>query len=96
MRQAFNDAGADMYTFHLECPCFEQPSTPRRVEAVVQLARRVRDAGMNVGLALSPSTPAAAALPYLDAGDFDLASLSPHSLHVSTCLHCQGSSLFMS
>lgn len=80
--QAFSDAGADMYTFHLECACFEQPSAPRRVEAVAQLARRVRDAGMHVGLALSPSTAAAAAVPYLDAGDFDLASHVPTGLFI--------------
>ena len=66
-----------MYTFHLECACFEQPGEPRRVDAVAQLAARVREAGMHVGLALSPSTPAAAAVPYLDAGDFDLVSRSP-------------------
>ena len=61
-----------MFTFHMECPCFEQPSEPRRLEAIAQLAREVRMAGMNVGLALSPDTPVAGAVPYLDAGDFDM------------------------
>ncbi len=61
-----------MYTFHLECPCFEQPETPIRLEAVAKLAEAVREAGMHVGVALRPSTPVAAVLPYLEAGDFDL------------------------
>ena len=42
------------------------------MEAIAQLAREVRAAGMNVGLALSPDTSIARALPYLEAGDFDL------------------------
>lgn len=67
-----------MYTFHLECPCFEQPSEHRRVEAVAQLAREVRAAGMNVGLALSPDTSIARALPYLEVGDFDLVASDPN------------------
>ena len=65
-------AGADMYTFHLECQCFEQPETPTRVGAIAQLAEAVREAGMYAGVALRPSTPVAAVLPYLEAGDLDL------------------------
>jgi len=65
-------AGANMYTFHLECPCFEQPSEPRRTEAVAKLAAAVREAGMHAGVALRPSTPVEAVMPYLEAGDFDL------------------------
>ena len=71
-------AGANMYTFHLECPCFEQPSVPRRTEAVAKLAAAVREAGMHAGVALRPSTPVEAVMPYLEAGDFDLVR-EPHS-----------------
>ena len=65
-----------MFTFHMECPCFERASEPRRLEGIAQLAREVRIAGMNVGLALSPDTPVAGAIPYLDAGDFDMVGTS--------------------
>ena len=65
-------AGANMYTFHLECPCFEQPEEPRRTEAVAKLAAAVREAGMHAGVALRPSTPVEAVMPYLEAGDFDM------------------------
>ena len=65
-------AGANMYTFHLECPCFEQPAEPRRTEAVAKLAAAVREAGMHAGVALRPSTPVEAVMPYLEAGDFDM------------------------
>ena len=65
-------AGANMYTFHLECPCFEQPEDPRRTEAVAKLAAAVREAGMHAGVALRPSTPVEAVMPYLEAGDFDM------------------------
>ena len=76
-------AGADMYSFHLECPCFEQPETPTRVEAVAKLAEAVHEAGMHVGVALRPSTPVSAVLPYLEAGDLDLVG---HSFASPGCL----------
>ena len=83
-QQDMAKAGASMYTFHLECPCFEQPAQPRRTEAIARLAAAVREAGMHAGVALRPSTPAEAVVPYLEAGDFDLVqSCSTVMLHAS-------------
>jgi ribulose-phosphate 3-epimerase len=66
----FADAGADMFTFHLEVVA---PSlSNERHAAVVQLAKKVRDAGMHVGIALKPSTPVEHVFPYVEAGDIDL------------------------
>lgn len=61
---------ADMYTFHLEVVAPRLSN--ERHDEVVQLAKKVRDAGMYVGIALRPSTPVAHVFPYCEAGDIDL------------------------
>jgi ribulose-phosphate 3-epimerase len=59
--QAFVGAGADHLTFHVEAmPGSEIPS----------VARRIRELGVTVGLAINPPTPVEAALPHLE--HFDL------------------------
>jgi len=56
---AFAEAGADHFTFHVEVV-----DEPRR------LAERIRAAGMTAGLALNPATPVEAVEPFV--GDVDL------------------------
>ncbi len=51
----FVAAGADGITVHVEAP-----------HEVAQTLRRIRQAGLQAGLALNPATPVEAALPYLD------------------------------
>ncbi|MFO0873215.1 MAG: ribulose-phosphate 3-epimerase [Phycisphaerales bacterium] len=55
---SFADAGADLFTFHLEA--VPQPR---------ELAAAVRAAGMLVGLACNPDMPAARVVPFVDAFD---------------------------
>lgn len=58
----FAAAGADVFTFHVEVV---RERTP-------EMAQRIRDAGMAVGLAINPPTPVEAILPYLDEIDMAL------------------------
>lgn len=60
---AFAKAGADVFTFHIEVV-----PAPR----VRDVAQRVRDAGMGVGLAINPPTPVEAIVPALGAIDMAL------------------------
>jgi ribulose-phosphate 3-epimerase len=59
----FAAAGADMFTFHVEA------AGPMPIREV---AARVRDAGLLVGLAINPPTPVEDVLPYLDIADMVL------------------------
>ena len=52
------DAGADMFTFHLEAA--DGP------EAALSIARSVREAGMAVGVAIKPDTALDGLLPLLE------------------------------
>ena len=57
-KQRLQRAGASLFTFHLEAfgddPDVEALNVGRRKPGVVQLAQRIRAAGMAVGLALKP------------------------------------------
>lgn len=68
--QDFADAGADMFTFHLEAVAPELSSV--RHEEIVAITRKVRSAGMYVGIALRPDTAVECVIPYVEAGDVDL------------------------
>ncbi|MEW5298619.1 MAG: hypothetical protein WDW38_000655 [Sanguina aurantia] len=72
--QDFAKAGADMYTFHIEAvlPDVASLSSSAAHPEVVALAAAVRAAGMHVGIALKPSTPAEVLFSYLDQGLLDL------------------------
>ena len=59
--EPFRQAGADLITFHIEA-----------VEDPAPLLERIRSLGAGAGLALNPSTPAAAVEPYLDRCDLVL------------------------
>jgi ribulose-phosphate 3-epimerase len=63
-----------MFTFHLEAavPDTSQLTADRPHPDVVALASAVRAAGMRVGVALKPGTPAELLLPYLSANLLDL------------------------
>lgn len=56
--QRFIDAGADLITVHVEAD-----------HDVAQTLRRIREAGLQAGLALSPVTPIQAVEPFLDSID---------------------------
>jgi hypothetical protein len=72
-QQDYADAGANMYTFHLEAVAGESLSQAPEVKAAMeQLCNDVRKHGMYVGLAIKPATPAEALLPYLEAGLADM------------------------
>lgn len=80
--QRLQRAGASLFTFHLEALGLDEgPETLggvwRRKPSVVQLAQRIRAAGMAVGIALVPATPAEAVVPYAEAGDVDLVRVLP-------------------
>nr|XP_031829076.1 ribulose-phosphate 3-epimerase isoform X2 [Nomia melanderi] len=55
------DAGVDQYTFHVE-----------PVKNVSLLCRKVREAGMKVGVALKPGTPVDVVVDYVDLADMVL------------------------
>lgn len=55
------DAGADQYTFHIE-----------PVDDVPTVCRKVREAGMKVGLALKPKTPVDVVEQYIEMADLVL------------------------
>ena len=59
--EAFQKAGADMITVHLEA-CEDEKST----------LAKIRDCGMKVGLSICPETPAEAVKPYLENVDMIL------------------------
>lgn len=71
--QDFAKAGANMYTFHLEA--LADPSELSADVAhprVVEVAKAVRDAGMQAGIALKPQTPVELVYPYVQAGLLDM------------------------
>lgn len=55
------DASVDQYTFHIE-PC----------EDVSMVCRKIREAGMKVGLAIKPGTPVSCVEEYIDMADMIL------------------------
>lgn len=55
------DAGVDQYTFHIE-----------PVEDIAHVCRKVREAGMKVGLAIKPKTPVDAVEQYIEMADLVL------------------------
>jgi ribulose-phosphate 3-epimerase len=55
------DAGVNQYTFHIE-----------PVKEVISLCRKIREAGMQVGLALKPGTGIEAVRQYIDHADMIL------------------------
>lgn len=59
--ESMADAGANQYTFHSEA-----------TEDVPALCRKIREAGMRVGVAIKPGTPVEAILPYSDLFDVAL------------------------
>ncbi|KAF8072928.1 SKD1 [Scenedesmus sp. PABB004] len=67
-------AGANMFTFHLEAivPDLAALSAEAAHPDVVAAAAAVRAAGMQVGVALRPATPAALLTPYLRQGLLDM------------------------
>ncbi len=72
----FAKAGADMLTFHIE------PASDLHAGAgmaplsegydAIELAKRVREAGMGAGLAINPGTPLEDAMRVIDAGVLDM------------------------
>lgn len=73
-----------MYTFHLEAV-----ADPAALSAgaahpdVCALAAAVRAAGMQVGIALKPQTPAELAAPYVEAGLVDMVRRGKRGWHVN-------------
>jgi len=61
----FRVAGAHGFTFHVEAADTEEGGA-------VALCRRVREAGMRVGVAVKPGTDLASVLPLVDAGLVDM------------------------
>lgn len=55
------DANVDQYTFHIE-PC----------EDIPLVCRKVKEAGMKVGLAIKPGTPVSYVVKYVDMADMIL------------------------
>ncbi|GAB4817598.1 hypothetical protein N2152v2_004644 [Parachlorella kessleri] len=71
----FADAGANMYTFHLEAaaPLEELKSAGEAgVPAVHELIQQVKAAGMHAGLTIRPATPVELLFPYLQQLDMVL------------------------
>ncbi|MCC6578984.1 MAG: ribulose-phosphate 3-epimerase [Phycisphaeraceae bacterium] len=60
--KSFAEAGANLFSFHLEV-C--RPARPDGVDAR-ELIRAIRDAGMLPGMVVNPPTPADGLLPFLD------------------------------
>ena len=72
----FAEAGADQRTFHIE-PALDQRAGAGMAPLsegydAIELALRIRDAGMGAGLALNPGTPASAVMPVIEAGVLDM------------------------
>ncbi|XP_042235737.1 ribulose-phosphate 3-epimerase-like [Homarus americanus] len=55
------DAGADQYTFHIEA-----------TKDAPTLARKIKEAGMKVGIGIKPGTPVESVMPYADLADMIL------------------------
>lgn len=77
--QDFASAGANMYCFHLEAvdpSCCSSEGADGAAHAthpdVCALAQQIRAAGMHAGVALRPSTPVEAVVPYLEQGLLDM------------------------
>lgn len=69
----FADAGANMYTFHLEA-LVSDPTAPsaESLQAVEDLCKRIRELKMYAGIAIKPATPSEAVLQFVDAGLVDM------------------------
>lgn len=69
-------AGCDMYTFHLEAVLGrlgdDGSGVQHPADAVAQLCRDVRAAGMHAGIALKPGTGVQHVVPYVEAGLVDM------------------------
>lgn len=76
-------AGANGVTFHIESFCeapydaeapdpYVGPQSEEEFRGAEKLAKKIRDLGMKVGLALRPRTPVSAVKKLLDAGMFDM------------------------
>lgn len=77
--QDYQNAGADQITFHLEAIVGEPvPEGGDKHPGVCDLIKEIRDAGMYVGIAIKPATPAEAVIPYVE--DIDMVT-EPSSLH---------------
>jgi len=59
--ESMQDAGADQYTFHIEA-----------TKDALGLCRKIREAGMKVGIGLKPGTPVEAVVNYVDHVDMIL------------------------
>ncbi|MCL4137289.1 UNVERIFIED_CONTAM: hypothetical protein GTU68_015933 [Idotea baltica] len=59
--EPMSDAGASQYTFHLEA-----------AKDVKTLSRKIKEAGMKVGIGLKPGTPVSDLGPYVDLADMIL------------------------
>lgn len=72
--EEYAKAGANMFTFHVESLVGNEiPTDHQEHPDVTALCRRTRDLGMQVGLAVKPSTSHEALRPYIDAGLVDMA-----------------------
>lgn len=77
----YKDAGADMFTFHIEAngtQCSPLPGGLVTAHSHVsagdhhETIRLVKEAGMKVGMAIKPKTPVESVLPYADTLDMIL------------------------
>lgn len=68
--EAYAEAGANLFCFHLEVCAAAEKSMRRGDEDAEGLIERIRGAGMRVGMAINPPTPAEGLGPYL--ADLDL------------------------
>ena len=72
--QEYQKAGADQVTFHLESVVSEPVAVGTDKDAAVsEVIAAIKDAGMYVGIALKPGTPAEAVFPYVE--DIDMVSV---------------------
>eukprot|EP00281_Chroomonas_sp_CCMP1168_P031803 CAMPEP_0206241932 /NCGR_PEP_ID=MMETSP0047_2-20121206/16779_1 /ASSEMBLY_ACC=CAM_ASM_000192 /TAXON_ID=195065 /ORGANISM="Chroomonas mesostigmatica_cf, Strain CCMP1168" /LENGTH=229 /DNA_ID=CAMNT_0053666901 /DNA_START=171 /DNA_END=857 /DNA_ORIENTATION=+ len=62
--QDMKEAGADQFTFHIEAVSGEEECNA--------LIKTIKDAGMKVGIALKPNTPASSVFPYVSSLDLVL------------------------
>lgn len=69
--QDYEAAGADQLTFHIEAVVGEPVAVNGQKDPdVMEVIQEIKEAGMYVGVALKPATPAEALLPYLE--DIDM------------------------
>jgi len=73
--EEYAKAGANMFTFHIESVVDNDDISTDHKEHpdVTALCQRIRDLGMQVGLAVKPRTSHEALRPYIDAGLVDMA-----------------------